>query len=952
MRRTLAAAAALLCLSLALSAQSTPPLTPADYGQWESLSLPFRNALSPDGAWLAHSISRSNRQNELRLRRLADETTVTVPFGGQPTFTTDSRWAAYSIGHPPAEQERLRTARQPIQNRLGLANLSTGETTAVDGIQSFALSRDGRFVAMRRYAPQPAGAAGTPPPPAGGRGGRGGAAPEADRDPIGTTLIVRTLATGEDTAFGNVGEIAWQDSPAGHLLAMTIAADGRSGNGVHLFDLESGRLRVLDSGAAVFSGLSWRDGAPDLAVLRSRDDETRDGPTHTIIAWQRLGASDERRVTFDHGPSADVPAGMRVVPFRAPSWSDDGRVVFTGVAPWAARPAAPGRGRGAGGRDPGSGGDGARGTNAAQATSPPEPADVDVWHWRDATVMPRQKTGAVADRRRSRLAAWHLEPNRLVILGQSDTEQVTPVDGTPFALVEDWSAFQLERSIGRPAADLSLIDLDTGRRTLLRERVDDRYVSASPGGRYVLLLAGGHWWTINLATRAAVNITTSIRTSFVDTESDQTSPLKPPFGVAGWTDSDAHVLLYDRFDVWRVSPSGSGGTRLTDGASGQVRHRVVTLDAEADTIDLGAATYVSLFGLRSKHSGYGMLQASGGVERLVYEDASVTSLTRAKDVPVFAFVSQRHDDSPDVFVAGAVLADARPVTTTNPFQSNFAWSRSEIVDYRSEKGVPLQGALYYPAGYEAGRAYPMVVYLYETLSDNVHRYVAPSATSYYNTTVFTSQGYFVFQPDIVFRPREPGLSVVECVRPAVKAVVDKGLVDARRVGVVGHSWGGFDAAFLAARTTTFAASVAGAPITNLVSNYGNHHWSSGIAETDHIETGQQRMEVPIYEDLDAYIRNSAVFGISTMTTPLLLMTGDNDGTVYWHQSVEFYNIARRAEKNVVMLVYNNEDHGLRVEKNQTDYQQRILDWFGHYLKGEPPKTWIANGRTFLEREGR
>ena len=103
-------------------------------------------------------------------------------------------------------------------------------------------------------------------------------------------------------------------------------------------------------------------------------------------------------------------------------------------------------------------------------------------------------------------------------------------------------------------------------------------------------------------------------------------------------------------------------------------------------------------------------------------------------------------------------------------------------------------------------------------------------------------------------------------------------------------------------------------ISDLISNYGNHHWSSGIAETDHIETGQQRMVVPLYEDLQAYIRNSAVFGISTMTTPLLLMTGDSDGTVFWHQSVELYNIARRAKKNVVMLVYNGEDHGLRAEE--------------------------------------
>jgi len=202
----------------------------------------------------------------------------------------------------------------------------------------------------------------------------------------------------------------------------------------------------------------------------------------------------------------------------------------------------------------------------------------------------------------------------------------------------------------------------------------------------------------------------------------------------------------------------------------------------------------------------------------------------------------------------------------------------------------------------------------------------------------------VFQPDIVFRPREPGLSVVECVTAGVKKVATMGVIDPAKVGVIGHSWGGFDTAFLATHTQgVFAAAVAGAAITDLVSNYGNGHWSSGIAETDHIETGQQRMEVPLYEDLQAYIRNSAVFNIQNMTVPLMLEAGDVDGTVFWHQAVEMYNIARRAKKNVVMVVYNGEDHGLRLKKNQVDYQRRILEWFGHYLKGDKALPWITEG---------
>jgi dienelactone hydrolase len=959
MRKAAVAAVAILALVLAAApgAQTKPPVTKADFGKWESLSPPARDALSGDGRWLAYRINRSNRENELRLLRLADDHLLTVPYGGLPTFASNSAWAAYAIGHSQAEQDRMREARTPVQNKLGLTNLASGEQTEIPGVQSFALSGDGRFIAMRRYAPQPPQGGATPAGGrSGGRGGGRGAAPpgDDDADPVGVTVIVRSLDDGRDTTFGNVSSFAWQDDDATHALALTIAADGRQGNGVHLFDAATGTLRVLDSAPAVYTGLSWREGSADLVVLKTLSDDRHADPTHRVLAWRGLSTPSEHAQTFDPTSATGVPSGMRIAPFRTPSWSKDGGRIFVGIAEWTEKPepAAGPRGTGRGGAAADAeaqGRGGGRGGGRRAVPAEPEPADVDIWHWKDAAVMARQKTAAAQDRRRSLLSAWHLDTNQFVQLAQSHSEQVSPIDGTDVALVEEWSDYEMQRSMGRPAADLYLADLATGARTRLKDRLEGGRASVSPGGRYLLYVEGGHWWTLSLSTKAAVNITRSLRTSFVDLDSDSTAPTRPSFGVGGWTADDGRVLLYDDFDIWSVSPDGSGGERLTQGAADRVRHRLVRLDPERDTIDLAAPVYVSLFGTQSKRSGYGLLRPGGGVERLLFEDQAITSLSKAAGADVFVYMAQTHADSPDTFVSGPSLANPRQVTHTNAFQSDYAWSRSEIVTYKSEKGLALQGALYYPAGYEPGRRYPMIVYLYERLSDNVHRYVAPSETSYYNTTVFTSQGYFVLQPDIVFRPREPGLSVVECVRPAVKAVVDRGLADERRVGVVGHSWGGFDTAFLATHSTTFAAAVAGAPITNLVSNYGNHHWSSGIAETDHIETGQQRMVVPVYDDLQAYMRNSAVFGVGAMTTPLLLMTGDNDGTVFWHQSVELYNIARRAGKNVVMLVYNNEDHGLRLEKNQSDYQQRILDWFGHYLKRDEPKKWITDGRAFLER---
>jgi dipeptidyl aminopeptidase/acylaminoacyl peptidase len=216
--------------------------------------------------------------------------------------------------------------------------------------------------------------------------------------------------------------------------------------------------------------------------------------------------------------------------------------------------------------------------------------------------------------------------------------------------------------------------------------------------------------------------------------------------------------------------------------------------------------------------------------------------------------------------------------------------------------------------------------------------------------VFTANGYFVLLPDIVYRDRDPGRSAVEAIVPAVQAVIDRGLVDPARVGIVGHSWGGYQATYVPTQTNIFAASVAGAPLTNFLSMMGAIHWSGGLPETGHWETGQARMGVPYWDDFDAHVRNSPAAFIDKLETPMLMMFGDADGTVDWHQGVEFYNFARRAGRtDFVLLVYPGEDHGLRQEKNQVDYQRRILEWFGHWLKGEPAREWITAGESWLDR---
>jgi dienelactone hydrolase len=924
----LALAAGLLtpAFAKATAAQAGPPLappSPADFGQWERLTAAGeRGGLSPDGRWLAYGITRTNGDNELRVTSVAGGGTKTIAFGAQPAFSSDARWVAVSVGYSEAQQDKMRKDKKPVRRKLTLVNLSSGEMSTVDAIESFAFSPDGTQLLMRHYAPERAGARGEPDP---------AAALDPEEAP-GVTIVIRDLASGRDTTFGNVAEAAWQTK--GRLLAITIAAEDRAGNGVQVFDPSAGTLRVLDSASARYLGLTWRKDADDLVVLKSKtppSDSTRDGATYAILAWTGVGGSAERKRQYDPAGDSALGGARRLVAFRRPAWSEDGATVFVGVAPWPEKSAP---------------------AKKDKDAEPGDPPTVDVWHPRDVDVMPKQKVGASRDRQRSLLAAWPLERTAVTVLGHDFSEQVVPLKQRNLAYAVSWAGSALDRSWGRfGSSTISLIDVSTAERTKVADRVDDRFVRASPEGKYILYYVDGQYWTLDTARRTATNITKSIATAFANRESDSTDVQRPWFGVAGWTKGDAEVLLYDKFDVWEVAATGSKAARLTDGAAEQTEYRVVDVDPDLEPVDRSRPIYLEMRGVWNKKAGYARLAPeTSAPERLLWLDKSVTRLAKAKDADVYEYVVQSAEDSPDAFVGGADLKTAQQVTATNAFQGKYAWGRAELVEFKSEKGQRLQGVLRYPAGYEKGKKYPMIVYVYEKRSDSLHNYIAPSEREYYNGTTFTSAGYFFFEPDIVFRPREPGLSVVECVRPAVAAVAQLGVIDPKKVGMIGHSWGGFDTAFMATHTDTFAAAVAGAPITDLVSNYGSHHFSSGIAETDHIETGQQRMQVPLYEDLPAYVRNSAVFTVNTMTTPLLVEVGDSDGTVFWHQGVELYNAARRAKKDVVLLVYGGEDHGLRQKANQLDYHQRILDWFGHYLKGDPSRPWIASGVTFLDKE--
>jgi dipeptidyl aminopeptidase/acylaminoacyl peptidase len=232
------------------------------------------------------------------------------------------------------------------------------------------------------------------------------------------------------------------------------------------------------------------------------------------------------------------------------------------------------------------------------------------------------------------------------------------------------------------------------------------------------------------------------------------------------------------------------------------------------------------------------------------------------------------------------------------------------------------------------------------MSQQLNRYAVPSANGF-NKSVYTSNGYAVLMPDITYKLNDPGMSAAWCVLPALEAAVAAGVVDRSKVGLQGHSWGGYQTAFLITQAD-FAAAVAGAPLTNMISMYSSIYFNSGGGNMAIFESSQGRFLGGYWDNLEAYQRNSPVYYAANVKTPLMILHNDKDGAVVWNQGIEYYNTLRRMKKPVLLLEYVGENHGLAKPANQKDYTVRMKEFFDHHLMGKPAPAWMSEGVPFLK----
>ncbi|SPE22563.1 Peptidase S9, prolyl oligopeptidase active site domain protein (fragment) [Candidatus Sulfopaludibacter sp. SbA3] len=443
---------------------------------------------------------------------------------------------------------------------------------------------------------------------------------------------------------------------------------------------------------------------------------------------------------------------------------------------------------------------------------------------------------------------------------------------------------------GRRFQDVYVVNPATGERKLALRKAA-HVMGASPDGTKFLYYDDGVFYAYDMESGKSIELTKQLPTTFWDTEDDH-NQVKPPRQSYGWTKDSSAVLLSDGWDIWKVPVQGGKAENLTaNGKKDKIRYkRPYRLDPEEKGIDLTAPVYVPVYGEWTKKGGIGVIEpGKPGIRMLLWDDAAFTQLIKAKKADTYLYTRETTQEYPNFYAADASLAHGRKITDANPQQNDFLWSNGvRLVDYSSTRGEKLQGALWLPAHYEAGKKYPMLVYIYEKLSQAANDYPQPGYNGF-NIAHYTSNGYAVLEPDIVYKVNDPGMSAVACVVPAVKAAIATGIVDAQKVGIQGHSWGGYQTAFLVTQTDVFHAAVAGAPLTDMVSMYSLIYKNTGGANGAIFENDQGRFKGGYWDNMEAYIRNSPIYHAGNVHTPLMLLHNDKDGAVDQTQGIEYFN---------------------------------------------------------------
>lgn len=684
---------------------------------------------------------------------------------------------------------------------------------------------------------------------------------------------------------------------------------------VNILWLQDKKTHKVATAKLAFSELTWSEN--DLSIAFYGESVSGNSRENALFHYRIKTDELDKLTVFQKG----FPEGMVIFAdnFRPLKISKDGGKIFFGLR------------------------------NAVKC-SPEIPAcDVEIWNGNAKKLYPTQHYldtfGYV-----NALGVWHLKKAVLKIADRDDYLML--VGRENYALVGNTDNYPPQYT-SQAVMDFNLIKLDTGEtiKFLERQPGGTAQLRTSPDGMFILYYRDADWWSYSIAKKTHTNITKGTNVCWDKRDVDGTT--YDVYGIGGWTKTN-EVIIYDRFDLWLVSIDGRRKIALTHNRGNMESVRIIPPDRWKSNlnytgsfipqVDLSEGILLHSYSFKKCSHAFARYDMRNGLSTVYENGTSLTNFLKASGDDVVAYVEQKYDDPPKLSVAKKGSAP-KTIFQSNPHHAKFNWGKSKVVTYFDRKGNELKGALFSPPHYDGNKKYPMVVYIYEASSHRVNEYVNPTFLNPqgFNVSNLLAKGYLVLLPDILYETGNAGQSATDCVTSAVKAVVQNENVDPARIGLIGHSFGGFETNFIVTQTNIFAAAVSGSAVSDAVSGYLSIRPNTDEIDIWRYEDFIYRMGGSLYDCKNQYLNNSPVLNAEKITTPLLLFAGKQDDNVDPEQSLEFYIALRRLQKQVIMLMYPSEGHAMASATSATDLTKRVEDWFDYFLKGDTTPGWIYEG---------
>ncbi|WP_269235534.1 alpha/beta hydrolase family protein [Flavobacterium flavigenum] len=509
------------------------------------------------------------------------------------------------------------------------------------------------------------------------------------------------------------------------------------------------------------------------------------------------------------------------------------------------------------------------------------------------------------------------------------------LDKKPYAVEVDWT-FN-ERS------DLYWIDASTGKSTKVLTGVFGNPTWNPQGSFAVYYDEKAKIWTVfDPASMQFKNISSQIPFPVSDDNVDMKAS-NTAFGIAGWLNNGNTVVIYDQFDLWAVDLTNQNKAYSITQGYGR-KNKIELRYSETGFIgDLDQRKSIDF-------TGFDLVHKSKGVYRLTNKrsiakvfadpDYNVRVEAVSEDNSSVLFSKESYRIFPDLWWGTSSFESLQKITDINPQQKDYAWGTAKLVTWKSFSGKENQGNLYLPDNYDSKKTYPVIVHFYEKHTEEFNAYQLPEvSTSNINIPTFVSRGYIVFQPDVHYVYGDVGSSVYNDVMSGVEYLIANGITEKGKIGIQGHSFGGYETSFLMTKTDLFTCAIVGSGVSNFTSNYPVMR-SNGISTMFKYEADQYRMGSSMHDNLDGYIKNSPLFAAKNIKTPILIFHNDNDRAVPYQEGQSLFFALRRLAKPALLVNYKKEDHTLDDAANKKDWTLKMQQYFDYYLKGAARPDWM------------